>query len=192
MASETEPKTPSEVTVLLRRARSGDPEARKAILPRVYDELLAIARSKMRSRTGSHTLQPTALVHEAYLRSLGGEEGFENRRHFFFIAAQAMRDILVDHARRKAAIKRGGDQTRLDIDEVAITIEAPSVDMLTLQDALTALEAEHPRHYEVVMLRYFAGLTATDCAEVLKVGLRTIERDWRFARAYLKEFMERG
>ena len=129
MDSEKDNETLGDLTLLLRKARSGDNDARQAVLPRVYDQLLACARSKMRNQLEHHTLQPTALVHEAYLRSLGREEGFENRRHFFFIAAQAMRDILVEHARRKAAIKRGGDQDRIDIDDVVLAIEPPSVDV---------------------------------------------------------------
>lgn len=190
MASEDQLPPSGDLTVLLRRAKSGDSEAQQAILPRVYEELLVLARAKMRGRPSHHTLQPTALVHEAYLRSLATDRSFENRRHFFFIAAQAMRDILVEHARRKAAAKRGGDQDQVAIDDVAVAIQPPSVDMLALQDALSELENRHPRHYEVVMLRYFAGLTAPDCAEVLDVGVRTVERDWRFARAFLKDFMQ--
>lgn len=190
MTDDRDPSSAGDLTLLLQQARDGDDGAKAAILPRVYEELLGIARRKMGRHQENHTLQPTALVHEAYLRSLGATDGFQNRRHFFFFAAQAMRDILVDHARRKAASKRGGDRDRVELDDVVVAIEPPSIDVLALQDGLSALETEHPRHYEVVMLRYFAGLTASDCAEVLNVGIRTVERDWRFARAFLKDFME--
>lgn len=178
-----------ELTAILLRARAGDEEARAAILPLVYDQLRVIARSKMRRFGHAHTLQPTALVHEAYLRCLGQEADFENRRHFFFVAARAMRQILVDYARRKQALKRGGTEQHVELDDAFALVEPPSVDMLALHESLEALENQYPRHHDIVMLRYFAGVTAEDCASILGVSLRTVERDWRFARAYLQDRM---
>ncbi|MEO1233131.1 MAG: ECF-type sigma factor [Myxococcota bacterium] len=184
--------TTPDLTLILQKARAGDEDAKAAVLPLVYERLRTLARSKMGRVRSGHTLQPTALVHEAYMRSLGGEEDFENRRHFFFVAARAMRDILVEHARQKGRLKRGGDMQQVELDAAVASIEPPSIDMLGLHQALEALEGENDRCHEVVMLRYFAGVTAEDCAELLGVGLRTVERDWRFARAFLKDHMERA
>ncbi len=183
-----EETTTPPLTLILQRARAGDIEAKKAIFPLVYEKLRVIARKKMRG--AGHTLQPTALVHEAYMRSLGSDGDFENRRHFYFVASQAMRDILVDHARRKGAAKRGGNVAHVDVDDVGAAIEPPSVDMLALQDGLRALEADHPRAHQVVMLRYFGGVTIEVCAELLDVARRTVDREWRFARAFLKDYLE--
>ena len=174
-----------ELTEILERARQGDASAKEALLPLVYQELRSIARRRMQSGPKDHTLQPTALVHEAYLRSLRDDESFENRRHFFFIAARAMRDILVEHARRKAAGKRGGDVEHVASEEVAPNIEAPVEDMLALNLALNVLESEHERPHQVVMLRFFGGLSNADAAELLGVTPRTAARDWEFARAFL-------
>ncbi|MEL6183944.1 MAG: ECF-type sigma factor [Myxococcota bacterium] len=176
---------PSDFTLLLARAREGDDTAQDALLPLVYGELRAIAQSRVGGRRG-HTLQATALVHEAYLRSLGGHQDFENRRHFLFVASRAMRDILVEHARRKSSQKRGGDTPVVPIeDDVAGAIAPPVEDMLALNDALELLEASYERPYQVVMLRFFGGLTNADAAEVLEVTPRTAQRDWEFARAFL-------
>ena len=174
----------TDLTAILRKAREGDPAARQALLPLVYQELRSIAQGRMGAATG-HTLQPTALVHEAYLRSLKEDQSFESRRHFFFVAARAMRDILVEHARRKAAEKRGGAVEHIVSDEVAEAIEAPMEDMLALNEALEALEEDHDRPHQVVMLRFFGGLSNAATAELLGVTPRTAARDWEFARAFL-------
>lgn len=185
-----EAQDPGNITLLLQQSSQGDPEAKQAILTLVYERLRAIAQKKMRNEPGQHTLQPTALVHEAFIRSLGDEASPENRHHFFWMAARAMHHILVEHARKKAALKRGGDHQQVDMDDFTGAIEPPSLDMLELQTALEKLEKEFSRAHEVVMLRYFAGLTAEDCADMMGVSLRTVEREWRFARVFLKNAME--
>jgi RNA polymerase sigma factor (TIGR02999 family) len=133
-----------------------------------------------------NTLQPTALVHEAYLRLIGKEDpGWNSRGHFFAASAQAMRRILVEQARRKRRLKHGGDRRRVDADDVGLAIEPPIEDMLALDEALTRLRDHDPRKADVVMLRYFAGLTIEETAKVLGVSEPTVERDWRFARVLL-------
>jgi RNA polymerase sigma factor (TIGR02999 family) len=157
------------------------------LLPIVYERLRGLARSRMAGLSAGQTLQPTALVHEAYLRLVGRESPeFENRRHFFFAASRAMRDILVEDARRKASLKRGGDVRHLDADDVALPIEPPSDDVIDLARALARLEKEDPERAEVVMLRYFAGLSNQETSEVLGVSRSTVERRWRYARAWLR------
>jgi RNA polymerase sigma factor (TIGR02999 family) len=164
---------------------TGEPGAADKLLPVLYSELHSLARFLMNNAPGN-TLQPTALVHEAYLRLVGkGDPGWNSRGHFFGAAAKAMRQILVDQARRKAAIKHGGGGQRVEADE-EIAIEAPSTNMIALDLALTALESEDPRAAQVVGLRYFAGLSAEQTATVLGVSLSTVDRDWRFARALLR------
>ncbi len=141
----------------------------------------------MRDLARGQTLQPTALVHEAYLRVIGKEDpGWEGRGHFFGAAAQAMRDILVDQARRKAALKHGGGRKRAGIDEAHLPIQPPSGRILALDEALKRLEAEDPRKGQIVNLRYFAGLTAKDTAAALGVSVGTVEREWRYIKAWLQ------
>lgn len=171
--------------MLLRKARAGDEEAGDALLPIVYEELRQLAAAKMRKQSAGHTLQPTALVHEAYMKALGQAEDFDNRRHFFYIASRAMRDILVDHARRKSASKRGGDQVFVTAEDIEIGIDRTADDVLALDQALQKLEGLSRRQHDLVMLRFFGGLTAVEAAEALGISERTAERDWRFARAYL-------
>lgn len=180
---------PGEVTRVLAAIGKGDPRASDQLLPLVYGELRKLARSLMAKTPPGNTLQPTALVHEAYLRLVRPAQAeWDGRGHFFSAAAQAMRQILVDQARRKAARKHGGGQRRVDVDavdEVDLAIQPPGEDILALDDALTRLEREAPRKAEVVKLRYFAGLSAAETASVLGVSLATVERDWTFARALL-------
>lgn len=154
-------------------------------MPLVYEQLKHLAAIKMRSQSEGHTLQPTALVHEAYMKALGGEGDFENRRHFFFVASRAMRDVLVDHARKKSAAKR--DKERLVVEEADLAIGVGNTveEMLALDQALSKLEASSKRQHDLVMLRFFGGLTSPEAAQLLDISERTAERDWRFARAYL-------
>ena len=140
----------------------------------------------MRKTPPGQTLQPTALVHEAYVRVLGKETpSFENRAHFFFAAARAMCDILVEQARRKASLKRGGDRRRVSAQHLVTAIAAPAEDMLALNDELERLERDHPRQHQLVMLRFFGGLSVNESAEILGVDVRTVRRDWQFVRAWL-------
>jgi RNA polymerase sigma factor (TIGR02999 family) len=174
------------VTRILRAVEEGDPKAADELLPIVYEELRRLARSLMAKTPPGNTLQPTALVHEAYLRLVGHEDpAWNSRGHFFAAAAQAMRQILVDQARRKRAAKHGGDRQRLDADEVDLPIAPPSDDVLALNQALERLRACDKRKADVVMLRYFAGLSLKETAEVLGISKPTVDRDWKFARAVL-------
>ena len=178
------------MTRVLGAIRQGDPGAVDALLPLVYAELRKLARSRMARIPEGQTLQPTALVHEAYLRLVGdGAPGWENRAHFFASAGQAMRHILVDQARRKYAAKRGGGQQHADVDEVDLPIEAPSEDILALDRALQVLEAEDPRKGQIVSLRYFAGLGREEVAEALGISVRTVDREWRYIQARLHRDM---
>lgn len=174
------------VTQMLRAASDGDPRAAADLLPLIYDELRKLAQARMAKTPPGNTLQPTALVHEAYLRLIGSDDpSWHSRGHFFAAAAQAMRQILVDQARRKASLKRGGGHKRVALEEVELTIEPPAEDMLPLDEALVQLEKADPRKGQIVMLRYFAGLTNEETAATLGVSVPTVERDWRFSRAFL-------
>ncbi len=162
------------------------------LLPLLYAELRRLAKARMAQLPPGNTLQPTALVHEAYLRlNRGDEVRFSGKAHFFGAAALAMRQILADQARRKSAVKHGGDLERLDVDELELAIEAPSEDILALDRALEKLEKEDPRKSQIVMLRYFAGLDREEVAELLGISLRTVDREWRYVIARLhKEIAE--
>jgi len=174
------------VTRILLAVEQGDPKAADRLLPIVYEELRQLARSLMAKTPPGNTLQPTALVHEAYLRLVGDDDpGWNGRGHFFGAAARAMRRILVEQARRKAADKHGGGRQRLDPDDLDLAIESPSDDVLALDEALERLRAQDARKADVVMLRYFAGLTIEETAQVLGISDTTVERDWRFARLAL-------
>ena len=179
---------PGRVTQVLKAVEQGDSRAAEQLLPLVYAELRAIARSLMAKVPPGNTLQPTALVHEAYLRIVGNEDpGWNSRGHFFAAIAQAMRRILVEQARHKAAVKHGGAQRRMDIDEAEIYIEAPGEDMLALDAALERLAKWDERKARVVELRYLVGLDIAATAQVLGVSEPTVERDWRVARSFLFE-----
>lgn len=176
----------SPVTRLLRAVSGGDPLARERLLRTVYDELRQLARLQIARGPSSPTLGATALVNEAYVRLLGRERpDWENRRHFFFAAARAMRDVLVDEARRKAAQSRGGGWTRIDLETVELALDTPPETILSLDEALTRLEAQAPEQAELVRLRFFAGLSEGEAAAVLGVSKRTVSRSWQFARAWL-------
>lgn len=199
----------SEVTQLLSAIQTGQPQAAEALLPIVYDELRRLARQKLAQERAGQTLEATALVHEAYLRLVGGvgrsvcsEENspknettsdcaaappgsFDSRGHFFVAAAEAMRRILVDAARRKSRLKHGGGMERQPLEEPAITVTGLDEDLVELDAALAGLEESHPRKAQLVKLRYFAGLTIDEAATALDISTATAERDWSFARAWL-------
>jgi RNA polymerase sigma factor (TIGR02999 family) len=177
------------LTRVLNLAGQGDPRASAELLPLLYRELRRLAGALMAKTPPGNTLQPTALVHEAYLRLVGPVDGeWNSRGHFFSAAAQAMRQILVDQARRKGARKHGGGLRKVELDEAGeadLRIESPVADVLALDGALSRLERDAPRKAEVVKLRYFAGLSVEETAAALGVSVPTVERDWRFARAVL-------
>jgi len=155
-------------------------------MPLVYGELRRMARRYMRQQASSHTLQATALIHEAYLRLIGQEEKrWENRAHFFGVAAQAMRHILVDYARARNTGKRGGEALTVSLEEAAIVSKERAAELVALDDALTELARLSPRQARVVELRHFGGLSVVETAEVLKVSADTVTRDWRQAKAWL-------
>jgi len=176
-----------EVSRLLELWSSGRPEALEELLPLVYDELRSLAGSFLRRERAGHTLQPTALVHEAYFRLTGrSEASVRDRAHFFSVAAQAMRRILVDHARRQHAAKRISAQDRVPIDDALPVTVDPKVDLLALHEVLTDLARINTRQAKVVELRYFGGLTNEETAEVLGISVATVERDWHAARLWLR------
>jgi RNA polymerase sigma factor (TIGR02999 family) len=177
----------SEVTRILNAIEQGDAKAVDELLPLVYQELRQLAARKMANEAPSQTLQPTALVHEAWLRLVGrdGQVQFHNRAHFFGAAAEAMRRILIDNARRKRALRHGGGQQRLDIQEVEIAAAATDDELLALNDALDKLAEQDKQKAELVKLRYFAGMDFEEVAEVLGISIPTANRWWAFARAWL-------
>ena len=177
----------SDVTQILAALHRGEAHAAEELLPLVYQELRKIAASKMAQEPAGHTLQPTALVHEAWLRLLGGgPQDFEGRSHFFAAAAESMRRILVDAARRKRSLKRGGVLTREELHESQILQGAPSDEMLAVDEALDLLAAEDPLAADLVKLRYFVGMTMEEAATALGLTLRSAERRWTSARAWLR------
>jgi RNA polymerase sigma factor (TIGR02999 family) len=177
----------SEVTRILSAIEQGDPGAAEQLLPLVYDELRKLAAQRLAQEKPGQTLQATVLVHEAYLRLVDGKVGqrWESRGHFFVAAAEAMRRILVENARRKRAQKRGGRWVRQEFDDVNIAAPAPSEDLLALDEALVKLEANDPVKAQLVKLRYFAGLSEEDAARALGVSRATVQRHWRYAKAWL-------
>jgi RNA polymerase sigma factor (TIGR02999 family) len=181
------PDEPDEpVTVLLRAAQGGDADAAEQLLAVVYEQLHQLARARMAHLPPGQTLQPTALVHEAYLRlTEKSDVNWESRKHFFFAAARAMRDILVEQARRKAGPVRGGGRQRQELDEACAVVEPPSDNVLAVHEALQELEKQDPLKAQIVLLRYFSGLTTAETAEVLGLAERTLDRQWRFIRAWL-------
>lgn len=180
---------PAEVTMLIARAAGGDAKASNDLLPLLYDELRALARGHMARERNEGTLQPTALVHEAYMRLLGGdgsEVKWENRAHFFGAAALAMRRILVERARSRGRIKRGGGLQRAEFREEAIGAEPEAEEVLALDGVLDKLKEMDPRKHEVVMLRYFAGLSIEETARAMNLSPATIKNEWTFAKAWLR------
>jgi len=188
-----EPKAPSEVTLLLQGWRNGDNKALDRLLPLVYKELRRQAHFQLRNERPNHTLQSAALVHEAYLRLVGlRAPQWESRTHFFAIAAQLMRQILVDYARRRGAAKRGRSICNLSLQDAMIAPRQTGVDVLALDDALQALAKIDVRQSRVVELRFFAGLSLGEISEALEVGTATVQRDWTAARAWLHREMSRN
>ena len=176
----------SETTLLLRAWASGDREALEKLTPRVYDELRRLARHFMKQEQPGRTMQTTALVHEAYLKLIDVTNvQWQHRAHFFAISAQIMRHILLDRARRRVAAKRGGDLPPLNLDQVPDVGTGRARELIALDDALQELAKVDPRKEQVIELRFFAGLSVKETAEVLKVSEDTVLRDWRLARAWL-------
>jgi RNA polymerase sigma factor (TIGR02999 family) len=173
------------VARILDAAQRGEPGAADELLPVVYEELRRLAAHRMANEAAGHTLQPTALVHEAWLRLAGQEGQFQNRAHFFAAAAEAMRRILIDRARRKRAVRHGGDQRRVDIENVEVPLGTDDDQLLAVNDALDKLAVQHKEEAELVKLRYFVGMTNEEAAEALGISPRTGKYYWTHARAWL-------
>lgn len=176
----------SEVTLILERVQQGDPKAAEKLLPLVYEELRRLAAHRMANERPGQTLQPTALVHEAWLRLVGNQnQQWKGRAHFFGAAAEAMRRIVIDRARRKRALRHGGGQHRVDIEEVDVASPSDDGQLLAVNEALDKLATEHKVEAELVKLRYFVGMTNNEAAEVLGISARTAKHYWTHARAWL-------
>lgn len=184
----------SEVTEIIHALVRGEPHAAEQLLPLVYDELRRLASRKVAGEKPGQTLQSTALVHEAYLRVVGAQPDrpWDGRAHFFAAAAEAMRRILVENARRKHRVKHGGGYERADVEVAEIACQAPADDVLALDEALTKLAEEDPDKAKLVQLRFFAGLTNDEAADVLGISSATAKRHWRYARAWLHRAVTDG
>ena len=183
----------TDVTRIINAIEQGDAKAADDLLPLVYEELRRLAAQKMSHESPGQTLQATALVHEAYIRLVGSQDqSWSGRTHFFTAAAEAMRRILIDNARRKQRLKRGGAQQRIDLDKVDITFQNPSTSIIALDEALAKLAQEDPVKADLVKLRYFAGLTIEQSAEFLSISKATAERYWSYARAWLFDEISKG
>ena len=183
----------NDVTHILNSISRGEPTAAEELLPIVYEELRKVAAWKMAGEAAGHTLQPTALVHEAWLRLVGtNEQPWQNRAHFFAAAAEAMRRILVDHARRRQSLKRGGGVEHEELHETAIVLTAPPDEVLAVHEALDKLASEDPSAAELVKLRYFVGMTMEEAATALGLAKRTAENLWTYARVWLHREIRRN
>jgi RNA polymerase sigma factor (TIGR02999 family) len=184
----------TDVTRILSAIEHGEPHAAEQLLPLVYDELRKLAAQRLAQENPGQTLQATALVHEAYLRLIGGDksQAWDSRGHFFAAAAEAMRRILVENARRKKRIKHGGDREQVDIETIDLPTRLPSEEILALDEALNRLEEHDPVKAQLVILRYFAGKTIEQAAEVLDISRVTAHRYWTYARAWLRQQMTAG
>jgi RNA polymerase sigma factor (TIGR02999 family) len=186
-------ETPSEVTRILSRIQDGDASAAAVLLPLVYDELRGLAAGYFRAEDPNHTLQPTAIVHEAYLRLAQQPDArWEGRNHFLAVAAKAMRNLLINHARDRRAQKRGGGLKRITLSSGLNATDDSSVDLLDLDDVLQKLETMNERHARIVELRIFSGLTIEETAKVLGISETTVSADWSIARAWLKARLRSG
>jgi RNA polymerase sigma factor (TIGR02999 family) len=182
----------SDVTQILERVEQGDPKAAEELLPLVYEELRKLAARQMAQEPPGHTLQATALVHEAWLRLVGApHQDWNSRNHFFMAAAQAMRRILIERARQKARRKRGGDQQRVPLQELELATNADSETLLLVEEAMERLAATDPLKARLVELRFFTGLSLEEAAQVLSVSTPTAKRYWAYARAWLFQEIER-
>ena len=180
------PRGMSEATQLLYAIESGDPKAAEQLLPLVYQELRRLAASRMAHEAAGQTLQPTALVHEAWLRLVGNPSAtFQNRGHFFAAAAEAMRRILIERARRRQSVRHGGGQQRVELDQVELAFPGNDDQLLAVDEALEQLAAAHPIEAQVVKLRYFVGLTHEETADALGISVRTAKNYWAYSRAWL-------
>jgi RNA polymerase sigma factor (TIGR02999 family) len=177
----------SDVTRMLQSMESGDPKAAEELLPLVYSELRRLAAAKMANETPGQTLQPTALVHEAWMRLAGEQHEWQNRKHFFCVAAEAMRRILLDRARRRNRLKHGGQLLRVPIDEIDLAAQTGDYQLLQIDEALNRLAEEDPVKAELVKLRFFVGLRIPEAAEFLGISPTTAKRHWNYARAWLLE-----
>lgn len=175
----------TQVTQILESISAGDPHAAEELLPLVYAELRRLAARQLRREAAGQTLQPTALVHEAFLRLIGNEPNWDNRGHFFAAAAEAMRRILIDRARKKKRQKRGAGARRLELQDLDLAYEMPADELLALDEALEKLQAAEPVKAELIKLRFFAGLTMEQAAEILSISRATADRYWQFSRAWL-------
>ena len=176
----------SEITQILQAVGRGEARASEELLPLVYDDLRRHARVQMARESAGQTLQPTALLHEAWLRVVGdGERQWQNRAHFFGAAAEAMRRILIENARRKSRLKRGGDQLRVDLDHIELAATTPDEKILLINDALEQLQTKDPEKARVVVMKFFGGRTNQEVAESMAVTERTVERHWAYAKAWL-------
>lgn len=183
----------ADVTQILNAIEQGDAQAAEELLPLIYEELRVLAAQKMSHELPGQTLQATALVHEAYIRLVGEEvRNWDSRGHFFAAAAEAMRRILVENARRKKSSKHGGDKLKVDLDHADLAIEEPSEDLIALDEALTILSETDPGVADLVKLRYFAGLTIEQAAEFLGISRRTAVDHWAYARAWLRREISKG
>jgi RNA polymerase sigma factor (TIGR02999 family) len=182
----------SQITRLLAEARKGDRAAEDQLIPIVYAELRRLARAYMRRERPDHTLQATALVHEAYLKLLPQSINWQSRSHFLGVAAQQMRRILVDYARQRQAAKREGSDKPLRLDEALVMAAEQPAELVALHDALEQFAQEHPRQAQVVELRFFGGRTEEEIADSLRVSIETVKRDWKFAKASLNLALRAG
>jgi RNA polymerase sigma factor (TIGR02999 family) len=176
----------AEVTQILQAIEAGDPRAAEKLLPLVYEELRKLAAVRLAEEKPGQTLQATALVHEAYLRLVGNEEPWNGRGHFFAAAAESMRRILIEIARRKGGPKAGGRHVRVELPDGAAELQSPDMDLLAISEALDKLHAKDARAAELVKLRFFAGLTRHQAAEALGVSVATADNDWAYAKGWLK------
>ena len=182
-----------DITAMLTAKIDGDRRSADALLEAVYDELRSLADGKLRRERAAHTLQPTALVHEAYMKLVDQERvSWQGKTHFYAVAAQAMQRILVDHARHGKRQKRGGGWQKVELDDACIMEDQPALDLLALEQAMEKMKALDPRQARVVELRLFGGLTADETAQMLDVSVRTVDRDWTMAQAWLRRELGQG